>query len=198
MQPLWMHDPYQTNSCCGQLRCTCIFWIGTYLFIVRDYLLVIATFVLSRCHSTTGILSVLFSNQCWLFGDCYSHLYLLSYCSALCGGVLLSCCPSLCQFLDLVFYMDYQVLESWQLGSIKETLFWVIFHEEKTQVIYDDLTGGENRLISCLASQISKNCNSLLLGGDTHEFFFLRVVLSSFQLFYILWPSPLETKSVIF
>lgn len=25
-----MHCPYQINSGCGQLRCTCIFWIGTY------------------------------------------------------------------------------------------------------------------------------------------------------------------------
>lgn len=73
--------PYQINSCCEQLKDAPVFsgQVHITLFIVHDYLLVIAIFGLNRCQSTKGVLSVLFRNHpLWLFWDYYCHLYLLS------------------------------------------------------------------------------------------------------------------------
>lgn len=132
MKSLWMHCPYQTNSCCGQLRRTCTFWRGTYYFI---YFLRLPSCYCHLCaeqrpeyHRSSfcavqeSLLVVLLLPQSFVPSFTCSTLY---------GSVLLSCCPSLHQFLDLVFYVDCQDLESWQIGSIQETLFRVIFYEQR-------------------------------------------------------------------
>lgn len=88
----------------------------------------------------------------------------------------------------------------WNLGRQAAFRKLSFFMMRETQVIYVSLIGGKKkkRPISWLFSRLGlwELQYFTIVGWYPWVLFFLRVMLNSCEIFYILWLSPLKTKSI--
>lgn len=146
------------------------------MFLLFSENFIVTSFQLLR--KAIEILSVV--STCWQFHDCYSHVYFLSlYC-----------------FYTVVFYSLVTLVRVSRFGGLcrlpryglliyKLTFTQVcplsFFMKGEIQVIDNSfIRKEEKKPLICL---VFKNCNTSLLRDNIHELFFLRLMLSSFEIF---------------